>query len=291
MSEHPPILIFAIPFFLLSLFGEVLFVRDRAKARGWAGYEARDTRTSLAMGVLSLITGIIIIIGDVPISMFAWDHRLFDLGDGWVAWIVALVAWDFSYYWAHRSQHRVRLFWANHVQHHSSEHYNLSTALRQPVTNYHEWLFFPTLAVLGVPPWMIFAAGSINLIYQYWIHTEAIGRLPRPIEYVFNTPSHHRAHHGSNREYLDRNYAGILILWDRLFRTFEPEREKVVYGLTKNIHTFNVWRVITHEYAAIIADAKAAPSWRAKLGHVFMPPGWQPAARPSAELVPEVSVS
>ena len=168
MSEHPPILIFAIPFFLLSLFGEVLFVRDRAKARGWAGYEARDTRTSLAMGVLSLITGIIIIVGDVPISMFAWDHRLFDLGDGWVAWIVALVAWDFSYYWAHRSQHRVRLFWANHVQHHSSEHYNLSTALRQPVTNYHEWLFFPTLAVLGVPPWMIFAAGSINLGEPCW---------------------------------------------------------------------------------------------------------------------------
>ncbi len=277
MTDHPPILIVAIPFFVLSLLGELWFLRSRARQRGLAGFERRDTTASLAMGGLSLLTGLIVIAGSVPIASFAWEHRVVDLGEGWVAWVVALVAWDLAYYWAHRSQHRIRFFWANHVQHHSSRHYNLSTALRQPVTNWHEWIFFPVLAVLGVPPWMVFAAGSINLLYQFWIHTEAIDRLPRWFEYVFNTPSHHRAHHGSQPQYLDRNYAGILIIWDRLFATFEPEGERVVYGLTHDIDTFNPLRIATHEYAAIARDVRDAPSLRARLGHLVMPPGWAPA--------------
>jgi sterol desaturase/sphingolipid hydroxylase (fatty acid hydroxylase superfamily) len=124
---------------------------------------------------------------------------------------------------------------------------------------------------------MVFAAGSVNLLYQYWIHTEVIGRLPRWFELVFNTPSHHRAHHGSQRQYLDRNYAGILIVWDRLFGTFEPERERVVYGLTHNIDTFNPLRIATHEYAAIGRDVRRARTWRARVGHVVMPPGWTSA--------------
>ena len=282
MTDHPPILIFAIPFFLLSLGGELWFLRERARGRGLIGFEARDTWASLAMGVLSLVTGLIVIAVSIPIASFAWDHRITDLGEGAVAWIVALLAWDFMYYWAHRSQHRIRIGWANHVQHHSSERYNLSTALRQPVTNWHEWIFFPVLAVLGLPPWIVFAAGSLNLLYQYWIHTEVIGRLPRWFEYVFNTPSHHRAHHGSQRQYLDRNYAGILIVWDRLFGTFEPERERVVYGLTTNIDTFNPLRIATHEYAAIGRDLRSASSWRHRLGVIVMPPGWTPAAGPAA---------
>jgi len=282
VNEHPPILIFAIPFFLLSLAGELWWLRTRAATRGLRGYESRDTWASLAMGVLSLVTGLVVIVGSIPIAHVAWDHRIVDLGEGWVAWVVALVAWDFAYYWAHRSQHRIRFFWANHVQHHSSQHYNLSTALRQPITNWHEWIFFPVLAVLGVAPWMIFAAGSINLLYQYWIHTEAIGRLPRWFELVCNTPSHHRAHHGSQQQYLDRNYAGILIVWDRLFGTFEPEGERVVYGLTHNIDTFNPLRIATHEYASIGRDVRHATTWRARVGHVVMPPGWVPAAPPVA---------
>lgn len=278
MSDHPPILLFAIPFFLISLFGEMVYVRSRARNRGWAGYETRDTWASLSMGIGSLVVGVVIILGDVPISLFAYEHRLFDLGDGWVAFAVAMVAWDFSYYWSHRAGHRIRLLWANHVQHHSSERYNLSTALRQPVTSFNEWPFFPGLAVLGIPPWMIFAAGSLNLIYQYWIHTEAIGTLPRWFELVFNTPSHHRAHHGSQPQYLDRNYAGIFIVWDRLFGTFEPEDEKVVYGLTKNIHTFNPWRIATHEYAALVHDLRRTPRPADKVRFLLKPPGWQPQA-------------
>jgi sterol desaturase/sphingolipid hydroxylase (fatty acid hydroxylase superfamily) len=247
ITDHSPITAFAIPFFLATLAAEAWYLRRRAVARGLAGYERRDTRASLLMGVLSLITGLALIAGDVVISLWAWNHRIADLGTGVVGWVVALVAWDFAYYWQHRASHRIRLLWANHVQHHSSEHYNLSTALRQPVTNFNDWLFFPTLAFLGIEPWLIFASGGINLVYQYWIHTEVITTMPRWFEAVFNTPAHHRAHHGSNQQYLDTNYGGILIIWDRLFGTFEPEDERVVYGLTKNIDTFNLWTIVTHE--------------------------------------------
>ena len=276
LEDHPPILIFAIPFFLLTLWGEAYFLQKRGREKGLVGYARRDTTASLAMGIGSLIVGIIIILGDVPISIWAWNHRLFNLGEGVLGWIVALVAWDFSYYWAHRAGHRIRLLWANHVQHHSSQHYNLSTALRQPVTSFNEWLFFPTLALLGIPPWMIFASGSLNLIYQYWIHTEAITTLPRWFEFVFNTPSHHRVHHGSNQRYLDRNYGGIFIIWDRLFRTFEPEAEEVIYGLTKNIHSFNPWIIATHEYQALGHDMRTAPRFVDKVRFAVKPPGWQP---------------
>jgi sterol desaturase/sphingolipid hydroxylase (fatty acid hydroxylase superfamily) len=291
VTDHPPILVFAIPFFLLSLLGELLWLRGRAASRGLRGYESRDTWASLAMGVLSLVTGLVVIAVSIPIISFFWDHRITDLGQGWVAWVVALVAWDFAYYWSHRSQHRIRIGWANHVQHHSSERYNLSTALRQPVTNWQEWVFFPVIALLGVQPWIVFAAGSLNLIYQYWIHTEAIDRLPRWFEHVFNTPSHHRAHHGSQRQYLDRNYGGILIVWDRLFGTFEPEDERVVYGLTHNIHTFNPLRIATHEYAALGHDVRHATGLRAKVGHVLMPPGWAPGGAAPDDRADEVDAA
>src|SRR4029079_10729997 len=172
--------------------------------------------------------------------------------------------------------HEARVFWASHVVHHSSRHFNLSTALRQtwvPMTYLPFWL--PLLA-LGFPPWMVLLAQSWSLIYQFGLHTERIGRLPRPIEAVFNTPSHHRVHHGSNEVYLDRNYGGILIVWDRLFGTFQGETERVRYGLTKNIRSFKPTRVAFHEFAAIWRDVRAAESWRHRLGCLFRGPGWSP---------------
>ena len=147
-----------------------------------------------------------------------------DLGGGALGWTVAMVGWDFSYYWHHRIEHESRLLWACHVNHHSSRYYNLSTALRQPWTPVAAVLFYPWWALVGVEPRMIMIAAGLNLISHYWIHTETIDRMPRWFEAVFNTPSHHRVHHGSNAEYLDRNYGGILIVWDRCFRSFEPER-------------------------------------------------------------------
>ena len=197
-----------------------------------------------------------------------------DLGAGIAATAGALVAWDFIYYWNHRIQHESRWLWAIHVVHHSSEHYNLTTALRQPVADvFGMFVPYGLMAWLGFRPRVIENARAINLIYQFWIHTEAIDRLGKAEE-VLNTPSHHRVHHGAQQEYLDKNYGGILITWDRLFGTFQREGERVRYGLTKNINTFNPVRIATHEYADIIRDVAKASSWKERLGYVFAHPGW-----------------
>ena len=152
----------------------------------------------------------------------------------WWTWVILFFADDLAFYWYHRTSHVVRVFWASHVVHHSSEHYNLSTALRQPWVPMTALPFWLPLCLLGYKPWMIVLAQSWNLIYQFGIHTERIGTLPRPIEFIFNTPSHHRVHHGANEIYLDRNYGGILIIWDRLFGSFQGETERVRYGLTNS---------------------------------------------------------
>ncbi len=205
-----------------------------------------------------------------------WRHRVLpDLGGGPAALVAALVGWDLVYYWNHRLMHEHRFLWAIHVVHHSSERYNLSTALRQPVADaFGVFVPYGALALLGIRPSLLARARELDLLYQYWIHTDTIRSLG-PLEAVLNTPSHHRVHHGSNRRYLDRNHGGILILWDRLFRTYQPEREPVVYGLTTNIRTFRPLRVASHEYRDLFADVARARSWRDRLGHVLRPPGWR----------------
>ena len=170
--------------------------------------------------------------------------------------------------------------WAVHEVHHSSERYNLSTALRQPVADaLGTALPYGLLCLLGVPPRAVATARGVNLIYQFWIHTEAIDRLPEPIELVFNTPSHHRVHHGSNRQYLDKNYGGILIVWDRLFGTFEKEVRRVRYGLTKNIDTFNPVSIGYHEFVDIARDVRSATSTRDRVRYVLGRPGWRPVVK------------
>jgi sterol desaturase/sphingolipid hydroxylase (fatty acid hydroxylase superfamily) len=199
-----------------------------------------------------------------------------DLGTGVAVTVGAIFAWDAIYYWNHRWQHESRWMWAIHVVHHSSERYNLSTALRQPVgENLGMFVPYGLLCALGLRPSVIEVARGVNLLYQYWIHTETIPKLG-PVEEVFNTPSHHRVHHGSNRRYLDRNHGSILIVWDRLFGTFEREDddEPVVYGLTKNIHTFHPVRIATHEHVAMLRAVGRSGSWRQRLGHVLRGPGW-----------------
>jgi sterol desaturase/sphingolipid hydroxylase (fatty acid hydroxylase superfamily) len=205
----------------------------------------------------------------------AWRKgRRLDLGNGVVPWTAAMLWWDFAYYWNHRFQHEIRAMWAIHVVHHSSERYNLSTALRQPVADaLGTFVPYGLLGLLGVRPEVIETARGINLIYQFWIHTEAIGTLG-PLEGILNTASAHRVHHGSNRQYLDRNHGSILIIWDRLFGTYEPEGERVVYGLTKNIDTFDPVRIATHEYVDMAHDVASSDSWRDRLSYVFRGPGW-----------------
>jgi hypothetical protein len=197
-----------------------------------------------------------------------------DLGGGPTAWAAAVVGWDLIYYWNHRLMHEVRGMWAVHVVHHSSQRYNLSTALRQPVADVLG-VFVPygSLALLGVRPRLIEQARGINLLYQYWIHTDAIRRLGAAEE-VLNTPSHHRVHHGANSKYIDRNHGSILIVWDRLFGTFQREEEPVIYGLTKNIGTYDPRRIASHEYADIVRDVAGSTNWHDRLSFVLRGPGW-----------------
>lgn len=207
-----------------------------------------------------------------------WQRRILpDLGRGLLTTAGAIPAWDFIYYWNHRFMHESRFMWAYHVVHHSSERLNLSTALRQPVA---EALTTPVpygvLCLLGIDPAVVDTARGVNLLYQFWIHTETVGRLG-PAEGLLNTPSHHRVHHGSNRQYLDRNHGSVLILWDRLFGTFQPEEDRVVYGLTRNINTFNPVRIATQEYVDILRDVYHSTSWAERVSFVVRGPGWAKA--------------
>ncbi|MBC9820087.1 sterol desaturase family protein [Terrabacter sp. MAHUQ-38] len=266
----------AIPFFVAFIVIEVVslwFAPDDDEV----GYEVRDTVTSLSMGLGSVAVGIAYKALQLVVyaALYAVTPLRLDTSLWWV-WVVIFVAEDLAYYWYHRAHHEVRILWASHVVHHSSRRYNLSTALRQTWTPFGGIPFWAPLALLGVPPWAIFLQQSISLLYQFFLHTERVGKLWRPLELVMNTPSHHRVHHGTNNAYLDRNYGGILIVWDRLFRSFQPERERVVYGLTKQLRTYNPLVVATHEYAAIWRDVRAAASWRDRVGHVVRGPGWQP---------------
>jgi sterol desaturase/sphingolipid hydroxylase (fatty acid hydroxylase superfamily) len=271
-------IVFAIPFFLLLVVIEAVSFKllpdDEER-----GYELRDTATSLSMGLGSQIVGLpwkaVVVVAYAGAYALAPVHLS---AAHWYTWVIVVLADDLAYYVFHRAHHEIRALWASHVIHHSSQYFNLSTALRQswfPMTSLPFWI---PLALLSVPPWLILLEQSVSLLYQFFLHTERINKLPRPVEWVFNTPSHHRVHHGSNREYLDRNYGGILIVWDRLFRTFEPERERVVYGLTKNLTTFNPARVAFAEYAALVHDIRSAPRLRDRLGYAVRRPGWQPAA-------------
>ena len=205
-----------------------------------------------------------------------------DLGNGVVGWTAAMVGWDLIYYWNHRLMHEVRALWAIHVPHHSSEHYNLSTALRQPAAG-AVGVFVPygALARVGVRPNLIETSRALNLIYQYWIHTDTV-RSIGPMEPALNTPSHHRVHHGSNKRYLDRNHGGILIIWDKLFGTFQrelPKEDPVVYGLTESINSHNLATVTVHEFRDMFRDVARSTNWRDRLGFVLRGPMWGYARR------------
>jgi len=243
------------------------------------GYELRDARTSVAMGLGNVVVNVGWKLAVLAAFAAAYVVAPVHLpADNPLTWVALFVADDFVYYWYHRTHHTIRVFWASHVVHHSSEFYNLSTALRQPWTPFSSLPFWLPLAFLGFSPWMILLQQSVSLVYQFFIHTERIDRLWRPIELVMNTPSHHRVHHGSNDVYLDKNYGGILIVWDRVFGSFEPEGERVRYGLTTNIATYNPVRVATHEFAAIWQDVRRAATWRDRAGYLLRGPGWAPSA-------------
>jgi sterol desaturase/sphingolipid hydroxylase (fatty acid hydroxylase superfamily) len=284
----------AIPLYLGLMALELVEVRRERRDAGrqgaapqLAGYTTKDTATSLTMGIGSLVWGAVFAGVSLAFDFFFYDRRLFDLGSfangsagigaAIAAWALLVVLDDFCYYWFHRVHHESRFFWAAHVTHHSSQKYNLSTALRQSWIPLTSLPFYIPVFLLGFTPVQWAFVHGINLVYQFWIHTEAVDRMWRWFEAVFNTPSHHRVHHGSNPQYLDKNYAGIFIVWDRLFGTFEPEVERVRYGLTKNIDTYNPIYVAYHEVVAIGRDVARARTWRERWHVSFGSPGWTPA--------------
>ena len=264
---------YAVPGFVALVLIEMLWAR---RARRDA-YEPRDTLTSLAFGLGSTVSALLFGGVFVALYMELWEFRLFDVPWTWWAFALCFVLDDLKYYWVHRFGHRVRWFWASHVNHHSSQHYNLSTALRQTWTGFLTlgFVFALPLVLLGFHPAMIAICGGFNLIYQFWIHTEAIDRMPRWFEAVMNTPSHHRVHHATNPRYLDRNYAGVFIVWDKLFGTFEPEvrGEKIRYGIVKQLGSFNLLWAVFHEWIGIAQDMWRAP-WKHKLSYLLREPGW-----------------
>jgi sterol desaturase/sphingolipid hydroxylase (fatty acid hydroxylase superfamily) len=268
----------AVPFFILAIILEIGLAR-----MGWVKthYEARDTLTSLAMGLGRGIPGVVLGGAIFAATVFVYNHRIFTFPfEAIWGWVAIFFLEDLTYYWFHRLSHERRFWWASHVNHHTSQHYNLSTALRQTWTGgiAGTWLLWLPLAWLGFSPAQIAIQQGISLVYQFWIHTEAIGRMPRCFEAVMNTPSHHRVHHARNPRYLDSNYAGILIIWDKLFGTFQPEldEEPCRYGIVKNLGDFNILRVAFHEWVGMFSDVARAKSLRDVLGYVAGPPGWSP---------------
>ncbi|MBS3961284.1 MAG: sterol desaturase family protein [Sandarakinorhabdus sp.] len=266
----------AVPAFVALILLEMWLTRRRGVGR----YDWRDSGASLTLGLGSTVAGALTGATVLALSIWVYQFRLFDIGWSVPAFLLVFLLDDLAYYWFHRTAHRVRWFWASHVIHHSSQHYNLTTALRQTWTGFFSlsFIFRMPLFLIGFPVEMVFFAAGLNLVYQFWIHTEHVDRMPRWFEAVMNTPSHHRVHHAVNPRYLDRNYAGVFIVWDKLFGTFEPERadDRPRYGIVKALPTLNPFWAAIHEWVGIARDVRAARSPRELGGRLFGPPGWQP---------------
>ncbi|HWR13810.1 MAG TPA: sterol desaturase family protein [Terriglobales bacterium] len=276
------IIIYAIPGFLLLLILEAIAAAILRRDL----YAIKDTAASLTMGIGNVIVGLFS--KAMVFGLFTFLHKfaIFEIGYAWWAWVLAFFADEISYYVFHRTSHECRLWWASHVVHHSSQRYNLGTALRQTWTgSLYSFVFWMWMPIVGFPPMMILTMQACSLLYQFWIHTELVNRMG-PLEWVLNTPSHHRVHHGSNQAYLDKNHGGTLIVWDRLFGTFAREEEAVVYGLTTNIRTYNPIRIAFHEWVDIVRDLRLASSWPERWHLVFGRPGWK-YERAAAAAVPK----
>jgi sterol desaturase/sphingolipid hydroxylase (fatty acid hydroxylase superfamily) len=271
------IIVLATPVFLLAIALEWAWGR----ARGRDTYRLNDAISSIGLGMLSQLTAVFLPLLTVGIYTAVQQHlRLVDADAFWMSWIgwpLALVFYDFCYYWEHRASHRVSAFWGSHVVHHQSQDYNLSTALRQPVTRpLFNWLFYLPMALAGVPPLVFGIVTLVDLLYQFWVHTEHVPRLGW-FDRWFCSPSNHRVHHGVNDRYLDRNYGGILMVWDRLFGTFQEEDERCVYGTRQPLDSWDPLWSNAQVYAGLARDSWRTRRWSDKLQVWLRPPGWQPA--------------
>jgi len=277
---------YAIPGFVLLIVIEIVYFTFKKIPFPPLG----DAMASIGLGIGSIFINLGIKAITLGWMFWLYQFRLSDsLGpdsvtafasfqwhaEHWWVWILVLFGQDFTFYWHHRLSHEIRILWAAHVNHHSSEYMHFSTALRQSwLELLYKDLWYAWMPLVGFHPLMIMSMHSISLIYQYWPHTEIIGKLGW-FDKIFNSPSNHRVHHATNLPYLDRNHGGIFIIWDRLFGTFAVETEKPVYGITENIHTNNLLKITFHELLAIIRDVRSAPDIKSKLRYIFDAPGWR----------------
>lgn len=264
--------VIAIPFFALLIALEVYFAVRKEKT-----YDPKDVWTNIALGFGSVAFGAVF--GLIQAFFYEGLYRIapFQMPmNTWWAWVLLLFIDDFAYYWFHRISHESRFYWNFHVVHHSSNQYNLSVAVRQSwFGGIAHWLFYVPIGFLGFPLWAFLLMHGFNLIYQFWIHTKTIKKMPTWFEYIFNTPSHHRVHHGVNNPYLDKNYGGIFIFWDRIFGSFTPETEEVRYGIIKPIDSYNWLWINTHAWVEMWAAMRSKKTWRGKLRCVFGAPAME----------------
>jgi sterol desaturase/sphingolipid hydroxylase (fatty acid hydroxylase superfamily) len=285
---QPAILFYAIPFFVLLLSIEAWFsFRENRDL-----YEKKDTWSSLALGIGNVLTGFVTKALIFGLFTLLYQFRLLTLDtSSWWFWVLLFFADDFSYYWFHRTSHSVNWFWASHVVHHSSQRYNLAAALRQTWTGNAtgSFLFWAWMPLAGFHPVAVLFMQQVSLIYQFWIHTETIQKMPRWFEFIFNTPSHHRVHHGSDLKYLDKNHAGILIIWDRIFGTFRQEEERPTYGLTRNVNTFNPVSVAFTEWKHLYRKMTSTHSVKDSFKYLVKPPGWSHdgSSKTASEMIAE----
>jgi sterol desaturase/sphingolipid hydroxylase (fatty acid hydroxylase superfamily) len=281
--------VLAIPVFFLLIGLELVITRIQEKDY----YTLSDSVADLGCGLVSQLVEVALKTFLFAGYLFLYAHaRLFEIpAHSVAAWAGCLLGVDFLYYWFHRKSHEVNAFWAAHVVHHSSEEYNLAVALRQGAfQGAFSWVFYLPLAVIGFPPLMFLAVSSIDTLYQFWIHTRAIGKLG-PLEWILNTPSNHRVHHGRNPKYIDRNHAGMLIIWDRMFGTFVPEEEEPVYGITTPLRSWNpVWANL-HYWVELFGKARRAARPVDKVRLFLARPGWHPEDLGGFQAPPEVDAA
>jgi sterol desaturase/sphingolipid hydroxylase (fatty acid hydroxylase superfamily) len=287
----PPFITYAIPFFFLLMLVEAI-----------VGYMKRETYFHFGDSIADLSTGILsqlagIFLKTIGLLGYFWiyeNFRIFELKpDSVLNWIVAILLWDFFYYWFHRLSHEINFFWASHVIHHHSEEYNLFVALRQTsLGGISSWIFYIPMAFIGIDPWLYLAAGQINLIYQYWVHTKSIKSLGTIGEFLLSTPSHHRVHHAINPKYIDKNHGGIFIIWDRIFKTFQKEEEPPVYGTVKPLNSYNPIYANYHYFWELLKTSFKANGFLNKIKVWFAKPGWFPPmdGKPAYQMsIPEVN--
>lgn len=275
LDERQLIFVVATPVFIGVALWEYLRIRNDP-ARMDTGEAIRNFGLGAGYQLTELLFAGLIAF---PVYAFAYHHRVATVELTWLTGALLFVLTDFVFYWFHRASHRVRWLWCTHVTHHSSERMNFSTAMRQNATNIFNggWLFYVPLAFLGFNPVWIGICFALSLVYQFFIHTTLVGRLHPAIEYLFNTPNHHRVHHASNEGYIDTNYGGVFILWDRLFGTFAEELpgREIRYGITRPVDTTNLIVAWTHEYVDMARDMRRPGPLRQRLKHLWMPPEWQ----------------